>query len=200
MASGLCGLLLALMAITGSRHPLVIWAPFACAGLLLGVIGGITWLIGFAYFCSSPAKRTLIRWLLLPALLVGVAAAGRVMNPAGFLSFQLSKSAFAQTKKSLLAPAPGRPDDWTEVALNARVGMYNVDEVRRDSAGNVWFRTGSYFDWVDLTSYGFVYRRANWPMRQDNPSERTSPFGAADLTLRPMGGGWYAFRANDDWY
>ena len=46
---------------------------------------------------------------------------------------------------------------------------------------------------IDEWSFGLCHLPPGTPVPTD------SPFGAAHLVVKPIGGGWHTFRANDDW-
>jgi hypothetical protein len=69
------------------------------------------------------------------------------------------------------------------------MGVYLVKRVWRDERGGVYFCVSN-DSMFDTTSFGFAH----------DPNPVGTPFGAAHLTLRPLGGSWFYFSANNDWY
>ena len=100
------------------------------------------------------------------------------------LAFLLSRSAFERMAQS--APPPGT------TPVNAWLGTYWVDEYAGDASGTVFFRvhSGSAGLGPDVMSYGFV--------RQ--PSQQSTPFGAAGYRVFHIVDDWYWFRVSDDWF
>ena len=102
------------------------------------------------------------------------------------LVFPITRAAFQQlVQQAPVSTYRGKP-------LNQHLGIFFVDEYAADSRGGVYFRTYVGHDGIgpDQMSYGFAYQ----------PNPRGTPFGAARYIVRPLGQGWYWFRASDDWY
>jgi amino acid transporter len=102
------------------------------------------------------------------------------------LGFMVSQSAFEQVRVQLPVSRTGK------IALNRKLGFYEVDEYANDSRGGVYFRVFSGGSGLgpDVTSYGFAYR----------PNREGSPFGAADYQVFYLSGDWYWFRVSDDFW
>lgn len=102
------------------------------------------------------------------------------------VAFLLSRSSFEKMVQS--APESG----YGGTKINARLGLYRVDEYAADPRGGVFFRVYSGRDGIgpDTMSYGFAHR----------PNRQGTPFGAAHYALSHVIGDWYWFRASDDWY
>ena len=82
------------------------------------------------------------------------------------------------------------PTGAGEVDLDRSFGPYHVDRWASDERGGIYFRTGTGPDgFIDSMSYGFAYR----------PNAEGTPFGSARLQLGRIGGGWYWFKASNDW-
>ena len=107
----------------------------------------------------------------------------RVPQVVGFAG---SRSAFDRTVGEL--GSAGNEDP----RAGRRFGIYEVAEYAADPRGGVYFVTLQAGDGLgpDTMSYGFAYR----------PNDAGSPFGAASYATFPLGGGWYSFRASDDWF
>jgi hypothetical protein len=78
------------------------------------------------------------------------------------------------------------------ILFNRWLGIYRVDEIRHDTRGGVYFRTGTGGDGIgpDRMSYGFVHR----------PNTEGTPFGRKLYLYRRVAGDWYWFQASDDYY
>jgi hypothetical protein len=108
------------------------------------------------------------------------------LNVPRRLAFAASRPAFERLRLRLSA------SQHYPVTINARAGVYRVDEYAADPRGGVYFRTHSGMDGIgpDRMSYGFCYA----------PNAKGSPFGAAYYDLEHMGGGWYCFSTSNDWF
>lgn len=84
------------------------------------------------------------------------------------------------------------PSEFEGVALNRRLGAYEVDEYAADPRGGVFFRVHIGFDGIspDRMSYGFAFK----------PNRQGTPFGAARYRVYRLGGDWYWFHASNDWH
>jgi hypothetical protein len=180
--------------------------PFesACLALPLGLTGGILWFIGFLFTIQAPRdhRRRNVRWLVTPAVLALLAL---VLAKAAFVPkafFALNQSEFDAEVKRLTSEGlpPVSSGEWEELPLDRRIGGFRVDVLGVDSAGGLWFRTGTYSDMIDRGSVGFYYRSPNTATPLNTYGAPTSPFGAAGLDLRNLGGGWYYFDVTDDWF
>ncbi len=102
------------------------------------------------------------------------------------IAFRANLSAF----EALAANAPS--SEYGGVPINARLGVYQVDEFAADPRGGVFFRVYSGSDGLgpDIMSYGFV----------KHPNQSGTPFGAAHYKAFRMTGDWYWFRASNDWH
>lgn len=76
--------------------------------------------------------------------------------------------------------------------FNRDIGPYHLDECLIDDRGGIYFRVKSGAGGIGpvVMSYGFCYQ----------PNRDGSPFGAADYRTYRLGGGWFWFRASDDWF
>ncbi|MBW4507108.1 MAG: hypothetical protein KME64_11415 [Scytonematopsis contorta HA4267-MV1] len=101
------------------------------------------------------------------------------------LAFMVSQSAFEQVRVQLPVSRTGK------IALNRKLGFYEVDKYANDSRGGVYFRVFSGGSGLgpDVTSYGFAYQ----------PNREGSPFGTADYQVFYLSGDWYWFRVSDDY-
>ncbi|QDU86898.1 hypothetical protein Pla175_02520 [Pirellulimonas nuda] len=102
------------------------------------------------------------------------------------LGFEYSRDAFdAQV-------AEARPSE-RPLALNKRLGIYQVDEWATDPRGGTYFRVNSGWDGafgINFVSYGLV----------KDPNNKGTPFGAASYKLTPIDAGWHWFQASSDYH
>ncbi|MEM1071593.1 MAG: hypothetical protein AAGB48_01575 [Planctomycetota bacterium] len=134
------------------------------------------------------AMMVLMAWLrgdrVVPGRIVSVVVV--LAFVAGVLSARYrvpQRAVFTVFKPGLVAIADGR-------VSAERIGPFPIRSVARDHAGGVYIQTSEEPDMIDTTFYGFAR----------DPEPETSPFGRADYQLEPLGGGWYVFRANDDYF
>lgn len=108
------------------------------------------------------------------------------------LLFAVSRSSFEAVAKG---PGPSESRAWRDAQYatvplpSGALGIYAVMDARRDQRGGVYFRTSTSMDMIDQMSWGFAW----------HPNQEGSPYGRARYRLRPLGGGWYSFRASDDY-
>lgn len=123
-------------------------------------------------------------WLLLIAPII-------VISTYAMLKFYIPRRiAFAAHRSSFDSLLTQVPAAEQAVAFHKRVGLYQVEAAAVDPRGGTYFRTGTGADMIDKLSFGFA----------KDPNHQGTPFGAADLVLRPLGNGWYWFTVSDDWY
>ncbi len=175
---------------------LSIWPGILADVMLWAVLSSILWfpiaLIAFIFLAIFLYRRHRQGGLLpLPKWEATAVPIGAVLTFALLffyvprrVAFLFSRSAFESMAQS--APAPG------VTPVNAWVGIYWVDDYAGDATGTVFFRVHSGFDGIgpDVMSYGLA--------RQ--PSQQSTPFGAAGYRVFHIVDDWYWFQVSDDWY
>lgn len=131
-------------------------------------------------------------WVGMLALLITIAAI--CFDAPRRLLFATSRRSFEAVAKgqSSAERLPNPPADSRYAAVplpSASLGIYTVRDARRDQRGGIYFRTSTSMDMIDQLSWGFAW----------NPNPEGSPYGRARYQLRPLGFGWYSFRASDDY-
>lgn len=150
--------------------------------LMTGILG-VLWL-----FCviriSCHQKKIFVMLLILPLVVMCTLGALKFYLPRR-TAFTLCRPAFEKRMSSV--PLTSRAVD-----CDGTIGIYSIDSWGKDPRGGVYFRTTATNDFLgpDEISYGFVYK----------PNPHGSPFGGAEYRLYPLGGEWYWFKANNDWY
>ena len=184
-------------------HEFGIPAVSVCLALPLGVVGGVTWLIGAYYTANAEgdAGRRNVKWLVAAAVLAVLAGGLAKTTVVPRLYFNWTTRPALDAEVARLRPQVVPPGINPQVfTLNRHLGGVSVDVARADPHGGLWFRTGSYLDMIDQVSYGFYYRPPNAASPVNSYGAPTSPFGAAGMKQRSLGGGWYYFSVSDDSY
>jgi hypothetical protein len=174
----------------GVLNDLPVYAAMsACVAL---PIVGIVIVMGLTLLVSRRTTlhaggMTWSRAAVILGLLLGTAALVMLYVPRR-IAFAASRPAFEQLLPQAAA-APAAAGQTTP--LNRWVGAYPVDHYAADRRGGVYFRVHTGRDGIgpDQMSYGFAHQ----------PNDAGSPFGSAGYRVFPLGGGWYWFRASDDW-
>ena len=203
----------------GATRPLIVallpghlrFALLVLLGLPTLFLCGVTWIGGLALLVMNHRRVTArdVTLMLLPIVLGAFTLAFVVASP--FL-FHMRTSAAA---RAFSADAAG----WDAAAarvraeidlgtrayrtrdVNLRIGGTTVDEAGLDANGGVWFRTSWQADVIDRISYGLYHQPAGGSLVTDpSGGYPTSPFGAKDLKVTPLGNGWHTFEANDDFH
>ncbi len=154
----------------------IIWVP-ACALL------GVGYLMALIRSGLGFTKWPLFRLGLAAAMLVATYGLLRVYAPRR-LAFMASHTEFT----TMLAQAPSLAHKIEPVDQYA--GLYRVKDIAVTPDGGTHFRVyesaNGFFR--NRTSYGFVYK----------PGRDHSPYGGEAYRIRPLGAGWYWFRASEE--
>ena len=142
---------------------------------------------GVAWYCVGTVHLwdTLVRrhgWMLAGMLLMpGVTLVILWASVPSRIGFALSRPAFEAA-----ADMPERSD----VQPPVQIGLYEVQSVRRDGEGGVYFAVHSAGCGIgpDVTTSGFCF----------GPEMGTTPYGAAQYDRRWMQGRWFRFSACND--
>ena len=175
---------------------LVVWSLWpgyasgfvACLVLPLVALLGVAWLVAASRLWSAArAGRAPYppRHLLVAPALVCLTLVLLLFYVPRRVAFAACKGRFDRHVGA--APAGG----YEGAVLDARLGIYHVDRYAADPRGGVYFRTGTTPDGIgpDTVSHGFAYR----------PNDVGTPFGSARYMVRPLHGGWYWYRASNDY-
>ena len=184
------------------------------AGLLLLLACGIVWLIGLILLTTDVRRAGWRGWAwaagpwamatLCVLIVVGTPDRLRVFNPINAAARAYHDGTAAEwdaAAAEVRATVPADPDNYEKADWGRSIAGTRVDEVAHDAAGGVWFRTATRPDMIDQWSFGLHHRPTGYvpPKLYWDESKPTTPYGTAHLRLRRLGGGWYAFRVNDDW-
>ncbi len=154
----------------------IIWLP---VGALLGVVYLIVMM-------RSPLKLT--EW---PLFRLGLAAA-ILVSTFGLLRYYVPRRlAFMASRTEFTAMLPKAPSQVYHIEpVDQYAGVYRVKDFAVTPDGGTHFRVYESGDgfWRNHTSYGFVYK----------PGRDHSPYGGEAYMIRPLGGGWYWFRASEE--
>lgn len=187
---------------------LLFYAIFTCAltlvlsiypGVLNGFLGfmaiAFLWLILLAacaiagiklwFRRKEPSLKSEFQRLTITLLILIVSYSLLKFYVPRRIGFFFSRPAFVQW----LAKNPSKTNQPR--LIETKLGIYQVDEYASSSDGGNYFRVYSHGDGLgpDTVSYGFAYQ----------PNSQTSPFGAANYHIYPLGDGWYWFQASNDW-
>ena len=167
-----------------------------CLLVPLGLAGGAAWVIAAmrTWGERSEVARRNVRWLACSAAVVLLSLVLGLTSLVPRVCFWASRPSMQAAAVQFRATRPLPPPNRPSTAAGHRFGLYSVDKIGYDSAGGVWFRTDTGTDWIDTISYGF-YQSA-----PGTPPPASSPFGGKDLRLKPLGGGWSWFEANNDYF
>lgn len=192
--------------------PMLMAIGVLLVGLPVLAVCGICWLMGVVALLVRMPRATArdARLAILPVLL-GLLTVGYVR----FAPYPLG----VRSPQTIAGYAYERdPDAWDAAAAEVRATMerggYDVDWHRKiagrrvdrlghDEHGGVWFRTAEAPDFVDVTSYGLYHQPPGGSLvlgDVNGDGYPTSPFGANDFDVKPIGNGWHTFTANDDYH
>jgi len=154
---------------------------FGVPGFFIAVPLAVVWLLAAWVIAMRPSAHPFGLYLAASLVVTALLLWFSLPQAAGF---SLSRSSFQR----FLSAQPIESSAG-HVTLNRRFGIYRVAQVASDSRGGTYFQVRTVPDFVDTLSYGFALQ----------PNRDGTPFGAARYTLAPLGLGWYAFRASDDY-
>ncbi|HEX8325660.1 MAG TPA: hypothetical protein VF595_17280 [Tepidisphaeraceae bacterium] len=180
-----CLIAIGLSIIPGVLHD-VLFIGFLFSIVVVPVAGGITlvglsvvWLRGNLPRTRLPAPQL----AMIVAMLLGTYALLSFYVPRRF-AFIVSQASFDAVARQSTVTSD------TPIQLNRRLGLFWVDEYATDTRGGTYFRVYQGGDGIgpDTMSWGFAFQ----------PNAVGTPFGSARYLTRPLGNGWYWFRASND--